>query len=321
MDSASFSQPAADASREEAEGKPPPPAWTEQGAGKLLTIKTFDSSRRTWIVNPSLVGQVLLSAGLILGSVMLYAVTLRRVLILSNEWQVCPAFREVSTPLTQASGPLFPDKPAMMQAIDANSGDQQDPVLPGQKIRLKEQVEQLDHARRRSCSVGVFFFANRNATLTVATASAIFSLASLAFVSKRGWDASNNAVINMGVTSGLILFASWTFGQLYGQDLNFTGYRDKYILATSLLNQVASAAANRSVLLAADNDSATRTLDLNNAKNMGLLIQMLDSKLKILNTPEFGGDSSFVRGAINRVTPFLEAEPTLQPPQGQDEGS
>lgn len=156
----------------------------------------------------------------------------------------------------------------------------------------------------------------------MATASAIFALGSLAFVSKRGWDASNNLVINIGVTSGLILFTSWTFGQLYGQEVNFTGYRDKYILATSLLNEVASAVANQSLLIAGGNDPSTEILDLSNAKDMALLIQKLDSQLNVLNTPEFGGDSSFVQGAVKTVTPFLNGKPDKNPaPEGREAGS
>ena len=59
-------------------------------------------------------------------------------------------------------------------------------IEPGQTMRLKEQIRQLDQGRRLACTVGVFYFSHRYAALSLSTAAGILALSSLALISKQG---------------------------------------------------------------------------------------------------------------------------------------
>ena len=66
------------------------------------------------------------------------------------------------------------------------------------------------------------------------------AIASLGIISQQGWEKSNNALINAGITLGLVLFSLWTHGQLYSQSRNPDGLTAKYIKANHLLNTIAT---------------------------------------------------------------------------------
>lgn len=180
------------------------------------------------------------------------------------------------------------------------------PVSREQIERLEMQLIQFQHAQQTACRIGIFFFAHRNAALTIATAAAIMTLGSLALISKEGWEKTNNTIINIGVASGLVLFTTITYSQLYGQGSNFERQKAKAILATNVLNGVASAVANRvDAYVVQDNDAAgvskPRPINLTKGEDMAVLINALDRQLGVLVNLDFSGDSSFAEQAAQRI--------------------
>lgn len=303
-----------------------PPVWLHCGWARRLAHFDEETGR----LNPTLLAHVLLSGGLLLASIVLYIAAAGFIVALSANWRICPIFAaEITDPETAAvpapsmppssAAGSFPSLVAVFADIDG-LGRMNDAARVDlrQKRRLKEQLAQLEKGQRNSCSIGVFFFANRNAALTVSTAAGILAIVSLAIVSKQGWEKTNNTIINIGITSGLILFSVWTFSQLYGQGINYESYRSKYTLATNLLNRIASAAANGSVLADPDGGSGPAVpLDLNTAAGMASLLRLLDVKLEVIERPEFSGDTSFAQSSAERLGGLLNLRSTGAAPTPQ----
>lgn len=294
------------------------PKWTQTRWGKRLVIIGQVNQKPTY--NPSLLAHGLLSGALMLGALALYGSTWASINKLSDDWRVCAVINKGGN-MSQAKGTpaTLPDLQTVFANIDSlGDSASKDKVLDSQKARLQEQLKQLDIAQKTACSIGIFFFANRNAALSVSTAAGILAITSLAIVSKKGWEETNNTIINIGVSSGLILFTLWTFGQLYGQGVNYESHKIKQAMATDLINSVASATANQSAIGFPDPNSIAKPapLDLNTFTGMTTLIRALDSKLEILNKPEFSGDTSFAESSAKRIGDLLNSpgkEPQVSP--------
>jgi hypothetical protein len=271
-------------------------------------------------LNPSLLAHGLLVFGVLIGGTTLYFSALASIFSLSDEWRVCSAINRIEiTDDSKVIPETLPNLTTVFANIDSlGTSKSASPILQSQKDRLKEQLKQLDIAQRRACTVSIFFFANRNAALTVSTAMGILAITSLAVVSKKGWDDTNNVFINIGITSGLLLFSMWTFSQLYGQEINYESNSSKQTLASDLINSVASAAANRSAMgyQEADKTSKPDPIDLDTSTGVTALIRALDSKLLILNKMEFTGDTSFAESSARRISNLMNSkgiEPQVSP--------
>ena len=283
--------------------------------------------------NPSFWGHVVIGGAICLGGATIYLVTLFYTTNLSRSWHICLVEGEakVQAPDTKAgtTNPPSADKQVSAQ-IHGNSQrpdlallftriDELDKtILPSQKERLKNQLNQLQQAQTTACEIGVYFYANRNAVLTVSTLAAIIASSALAIISKDGWENSNNFFINIGITSGLILFTAWTFGQLYGQAANYENQRTKFVLATTVLNSTASAIANRvAINIELPSDGAANptkgVLPLSQAANMAALIQYVDRQLEVINAINFTGDSTFAEQTVKSVNSFLKTSDRLLP--------
>lgn len=291
--------------------QPPPPPWTqERWSRKLVHVKGSQ-------VNPSFLGHALLSITIIGLAILSYKLVLDNVFRKADEWKICSQIPKQNPGKESAAS--TDDSPLNIEQVKKNIDDlgavnSNDAIA--QRVRLSTQVEQLNQAQRTACTIGIYFFANRTATSTIATAAGIASIASLAFVSKRGWEHSNNTIINIGVTSGLILFSTWTFSQLYGQGSNFENQRTKQNLAINLLNRVASASANRSaeILIPGAKDPGKEVVNLNTASGLQKFIQSLDTDLQTLHKLDFGLDETFARSAVFKIAPFFPVEQSPKPP-------
>lgn len=297
---------------------PSPPKWTQRNwAKKLIHVN------RDLHVNPSFLGHILISCAIILLALGSYVWALRSIFHHADQWRICQQLTPpspIDAPPTQTPTQEFPDLAQVIKNINSLNNTGGDAVLNTQKERLVSQLQQLDQAQRSACTIGIFFFAHRNATYTIATATGIATLAALAFVSKRGWERSNNAVINVGMTSGFILFSTWTFSQLYGQGINYESQRIKQSLATDLMNTVATAAANGKSYGFPNSPIEGKDVfwDLKTAAGMGLMTKALDKELKVLTTLDFGVDATFAQNAAIRIG--LMFSPEEKAPSGSSKG-
>jgi hypothetical protein len=283
---------------------------------------------------PSLAGHILTSAVIIALGGVLYLSVQSFNENLSRRWHICPIEQELDSRSSarqngSANQPnpgasALPAAHAISQKPDLvavyfyiNQFDQKT-ILPGQAGRLISQLKQLEQAQAVACEIGVFFFSHRNAALTVTTAAGILALLSLALVSKNGWEKTSNFYINIGVTSAVVLFAASTFSQLYGQKANYENQRSQYLLATNLLNSVASAVVNRAAVgltpVADANAPAAKALTpLSSPENVALLIRYLDQNLETINAINFTGDASFAEQSVNRINTIIKSTENVLP--------
>lgn len=313
------------------------PAPNNEGSGPASAQRTPDRDwlhatrrqLRQWLIssdgnagdpegatgNPTLLGHLAISAGLVSLGLVLYWGVFFAITGLSSQWSICQGQPQHSRRDEERSR-----QQKELLARQANIGSRISrlpstgvplPITPGQTERLKDQVRQLDEGRRLACTVGVFFYAHRNAALSLSTAAGILTISSLAMISKQGWKKSNNSIINIGITSGLILYSAWTFSQLYGQASNYESYSRKYSLAHDLLATIDSAAANGSAVIATAQDQ--KTLNLANRHDMATLISYVDDKLRIINRPEFTGDASFAEESFQKIGGFLKPGEPARP--------
>ncbi|MEB3317390.1 MAG: hypothetical protein VKO39_04545 [Cyanobacteriota bacterium] len=300
---------------------------------KSKSLLFNNDQRKQGFSNPSLWGHLTISGLIIIGAAAIYGITFYYTRNLAGQWHVClaegeakiqaPASKAGTMNPPEAAGQMpgqihgnsqRPDVAALMKRIDELGAS----VSPGQKERLKNQLHQLQQAQTKSCEIGVYFCSNRNAVLTVSTLAAIVATSALAVISKDGWENSNNTFINIGVTSGLILFTASTFGQLYGQKDNYDSQRTNFILATNVLNTAASAIANQNMInpdLPADGaaSQAKGILPLTDPANMATLIRYVDKQLGVINAINFTGDASFAEQSLKSVNSFLKTSDRLLP--------
>lgn len=305
------------------------------------------STIQSWLVSkdpsddgfrkPSSWGHAVIASLVILASLCVYITSVLYINFLSRKWHICPLNGDTNAlaPASRPGAASRPGEPSEPSALI--HGNSQQPnfdelyariteldmksILPAQKERLKTQLNQLRQAQITSCEIGVFFYANRTAALTVVTAAGILAITILAFISKEGWGNSNKIVINIGITSGFVLFSTWTFSQLYGQGTNYENQKTKYVLSTTVLNSIASAIANRTAINTdPSGDPNTKTnkgsLKLTNADNMTLLIQYLDKQLEYINSINSTWDSTFAEESANRINTILKSAdgPSLKLP-------
>lgn len=287
----------------------PRPTWTTSKWGSRLVSLREGTNE----INPSSLGHALITTFLICGAILTYKEVFCNVLRKADEWRVCRTI-PVQKHGTQAIQPEFLDLQQVKRNILYLGKDPNDSPLLSQRVRLITQVNQLDLAQQSACTIGIYFFAHKLATDTIATAAGIVTLASLAFVSKRGWDQSNNAVINIGITSGLMLFSTFTFSQLYSQGGNYESQRIKQNLALNLLNRVASASSNRSVDNVDTKTGSKTQLNLNKAADIRTFIESLDVDLQTLHKLDFGIDATFAQKAVLRITPLFSPDQILKTP-------
>lgn len=300
---------------------------------ELKSLLFSNDQPRQGFPNPSFWGHVAISGVIVLSAAALYGITLKYTGHLAGTWHICLAEGEakIQAPASKTSATSPPSAGAPVPAqIHGNSQRPDFAVLftkideldksisSGQKERLKNQLHQLQQAQTTACEIGVYFYTNRNAVLTVSTLAAIIATSALAVISKDGWENSNNLFINIGITSGLILFTASTFGQLYGQTDNYINQQANFVLATNILNTTASAIANQNMInpdLPSDGAASQEKgiLPLSDPANMAVLIRYVDKQLERINAINFTGDSSFAEQTIKSVNSFLRTSDRLLP--------
>ncbi|MDM7936118.1 MAG: hypothetical protein QUV06_01475 [Cyanobium sp. CZS 48M] len=288
-------------------------AWTRcyrQLRGWLIDEQVGESSRSA---RPTLAGHLTISAGLILLAMVLYWGVFFTVSGISSRWTICQGqpmnSDERERQLADLNNRLIniDTRIGRLSTVGVDVS-----ITPGQTQRLKEQISQLDQGRRLACTVGVFYFSHRYAALSLSTAAGILALSSLALISKQGWEKSNNAIINIGITSGLVLYSAWTFSQLYGQASNYENYNRKYVLANDLISTIESAVANGSAVISANQEPTN--LNLASKPDMATLISHVDERLRVINKPEFTGDASFAEDSFQTIRGFIKPGAPQQPP-------
>jgi hypothetical protein len=166
-----------------------------------------------------------------------------------------------------------------------------------QQIRLVEQLNTINDLRARHCRIMSFFYKQYFSLLSIGGTAALVSLLSIFFISKEGWKATNNALINLGVTSfGVTLFTLNTT-QVFQQAENLKTSQNLYSDYVGLRHDLLSAIATKELIKL---DKTVIKLD---DKNGGYtqLIQDIDARMKVLNLVRLGFDPTPISDLKNRL--------------------
>jgi hypothetical protein len=144
-----------------------------------------------------------------------------------------------------------------------------------QQLRLVEQLNTVTDLRARHCRIMSFFYKQYFCWLSIGSTAAMISFLCIFFISKEGWKETNNALINLGVTSfGITLFALNTT-QVFQQSENLKTSQNLYIGYVGLEHDLRSAIATKELIKA---DKTIVKLDTENGEYTKL-IQEVDAQM------------------------------------------
>jgi hypothetical protein len=160
-----------------------------------------------------------------------------------------------------------------------------------------EDRQQVNDLKARHCRIMSFFYKQYFSLLSIGGTAALVSLLCIFFISKEGWKETNNALINLGVTSfGVTLFALNTT-QIFQQSENLKTSQNLYNDYVGLRHDLLSAIANKELIKP---DKTVIKLD---DKNGGYtqLIQDTDARMKVLNLVRLGFDPTPISDLRTRL--------------------
>jgi hypothetical protein len=240
-------------------------------------------------------GHVVLTSSLLLFTGIIYICMLHLSTVWASEW----LHKEVETPPKVQPAELFNKETLNLE--------------DRQQIRLVEQLDTINDLKARHCRIMSFFYKQYFSLLSIGGTAALVSLLCIFFISKEGWKATNNALINLGVTSfGVTLFALNTT-QIFQQSENLKTSQNLYSGYVELRHDLLSAIANKELIKP---DKTVVKLD---PKNGGYtqLIQDTDARMKVLNLVRIGFDPTPISDLKSRLDSTIGAgsssKPTVAP--------
>jgi hypothetical protein len=245
------------------------------GIVKLLTRRNIiDSNQKL-----TFAGHVILTSSLLLFT----SITYFCVLYLSTFWEGEWLHKEIETPPPVKQIELFNKQTLNLE--------------DRQQIRLVEQLNAINDLKARHCRIMSFFYKQYFSFLSIGGTAALVSLLCIFFISKEGWKATNNALINLGVTSfGITLFALNTT-QIFQQSENLKTSQNLYNDYVGLRNDLLSAIANKELI---KSDKTVIKLDDKNGE-YAQLIQDTDARMKLLNLVRLGFDPTPISDLRTRL--------------------
>jgi hypothetical protein len=179
-----------------------------------------------------------------------------------------------------------------------------------QQVRLVEQLNTINDLKARHCRIMSFFYKQYFTLLSIGGTAALVSLLCIFFISKEGWKETNNALINVGVTSfGVTLFALNTT-QIFQQAENLKTSQNLYSGYVELRHDLLSAIANKELI------KADKTIVKLDTKNGGYtqLIQDVDARIKLLNLVRLGFDPTPISDLRTRLDSTIGTGSSRKPP-------
>lgn len=251
----------------------------------LIRRNLIDADNR-----PTFVGHIVLTMSLLLFTGVSYSC----VLWLSNRLEAEWLHKEVETPPLVEQAEIF-NKQTL------NPEDRQ-------QIRIVEQLNTINDLKTRHCRIMSFFYKQYFSLLSLGGTAALVSLLCIFFISKEGWKDTNNALINVGVTSFGITALALNTTQIFQQSENLKTSQDLYSAYASLRNDLLSAVANQELITL---DKAIK-LDTSNG-GYKQLIQYTDSRLKVLNLVRLGFDPTPISDLKSRLDSTIGTGSSIRP--------
>ncbi|MGB8701364.1 MAG: hypothetical protein WCD18_18275 [Thermosynechococcaceae cyanobacterium] len=222
--------------------------------------------------NPTLLGHIVLTGSLIGIVLASHAVIYITTIFWQNSWLTCDAKKDIP----------FTKSPTMEQ------------------LRLNEQSKAIQELTNKNCKIMAFFYKQYFICLSIGGTAALVALVCIFFLSKEGWEKSNNALINISVTAFGVTTFYLNFTQIFQQDQNLTTSQDLYAKYSALQNTFSS-----SIVLAVPTPSKTglsqAAAGTVQPMTYAELIQDTDIKLNTLGYIRLGFDPTPISEIQNKA--------------------
>ena len=172
---------------------------------------------------------------------------------------------------------------------------------PSQRARLLEQHHEIRGVMNSHCLMSHNFEIQFTSFTFVGTAAAILVTICLASVAPDGLKTKNRTLLNVMMTSSLILGICVIYPQTFSQSSNATQAKSVYVQASNLLRMVNSALANQQI--ASDPKNPSDFTALNSPQAVATLIRMNDEALIQLTVSRVAINNDFASRTFSQVAP------------------
>lgn len=172
--------------------------------------------------------------------------------------------------------------------------------LTPEKRRLNQQLQSIQELTTKNCNIMAFFYKEYFISLSISNISAILTIVCIFFLSKEGWEKSNNALINLSVTAFVVTTFYIHLTQVFQQDQNLRNSQDLYANYSALLNDFTSSL----VLIqptAASSGSSKSIANTSKPSAYSVLIRDTDKTLNKLGYIHLGFDPHPIIEIQNRA--------------------
>jgi hypothetical protein len=246
-----------------------------------------------WSINPekdnqpTFLGHVAISGGLLLltcisGLVMFFGIAESW----EKSWLNCPP-----TGLSQKSQSNPPQLPSPDLAAIKLSDKEILTVSAAEKSRLEKQYEAVSHRIGKHCRIMAFFYKQYFISLLIGTVAGVIALICLFFISKNGWEKTNNALNNVCITAFGVTLVFVNTSIIFKEADNLKASQDLYIGYIALEQEMLSYWATGQQM----------SNDLIKVVKPSDFIYYVDSRLRSLNQVQLGFDPTPLLNIQGRV--------------------
>lgn len=246
-----------------------------------------------WSINPekgnqpTFLGHVAISGGLLLltsisGLVMFFGIAESW----EKSWLNCSP-----TELSQKSQSNPPQLPSPDLSAINLSDKETLTVSAAEKARLKKQYEAVSHRIGKHCRIMAFFYKQYFISLLIGTVAGVIALISLFFISKNGWEKTNNALNNVCITAFGVTLVFVNTSIIFKEADNLKASQDLYIGYIALEQEMLSYWATGQQM----------SNDLVKVVKPSDFIYYVDSRLRSLNQVQLGFDPTPLLNIQGRV--------------------
>jgi hypothetical protein len=161
--------------------------------------------------------------------------------------------------------------------------------------RLTQQHNAINDLTAKHCRIMAFFYKQYYISLSIGSTAALVAFLCIFFLSKEGWKATNNALINLTITSFGVTVLFLNISQIFQQSENLKTSQDLYINYVALQNEFLSSLATEQLMVEGKSDPLGRL------EVYKRLIHLADHRLKELSLIRLGFDPSPILDIKSRV--------------------
>lgn len=245
----------------------------------------------------NILGHTLLTGALFLTAGVGFLVSLGITQASINRWDHCPQYEQKNGAGSAVDAGARRDAERSAQAKEMINN--LTVATRAQRQRLLQQRQEMEATRESFCLISHNFEIQFTAFTSVGTAAAILVTIALTTVAPDGLKTQNRTLLNVLMSSGIILAISVIYPQTFSQIANQTEAESAYQQTTNLLYAFTSALANKQISTNEQNPHAYTPI--NTSADVATLIRMNDAALAQLTSAKLSFNNQFATKTLQRV--------------------